>query len=136
MDRFPRFLLFIPAVLCTVAAYAQHAADPAARYFRVIALVHLVGSGKKGDPVRPEYVPDAPSRSGIVSWAMQKSDDGKYALVQLVAVDHKALVPILADKRPDVQVFEIGKANPADIQKALRGAKKDFDLASFQVVAQ
>ena len=35
---------------------AQKAADPAQRYFRIIALVHMTGSGKAGDPIVPEYV--------------------------------------------------------------------------------
>src|ERR1700679_497100 len=32
------------------------AADPAQRYFRLICLVHLTGSGQAGDPTVPEYV--------------------------------------------------------------------------------
>jgi len=35
---------------------AQKAVDPTQRYFRLICLVHLTGSGKGGDPIVPEYV--------------------------------------------------------------------------------
>lgn len=30
--------------------------DPSQRYFRIICLVHLTGSGQAGDPIVPEYV--------------------------------------------------------------------------------
>lgn len=135
----------VPRIIATLLLFlfvfgenlpSQTAADPTVRYFRVIALVHLTGSGQKGDPKRPEFVPDATSRDGILSWSMQKSDDGKYALIQLVAVNHKALKPILADRRPDVRVFEIGKTRKDDIEKELKKFKKDFDLSQFLVVAQ
>jgi hypothetical protein len=34
----------------------QKAAPATHRYFRLICLVHLTGSGKAGDPIVPEYV--------------------------------------------------------------------------------
>ena len=121
------------------ALFAQHAADPAQRYFRLICLVHLTGNGKKGDPALPEYVPkagDAPSRDGIIAWSSQLTDDGKMAIVHLVAANHHAFDAILADKRPEIKVFEIGKDDPGSIESALKGAKKDFTLDSLKVVAQ
>ncbi|HEX4136528.1 MAG TPA: hypothetical protein VHY84_18085 [Bryobacteraceae bacterium] len=36
----------------TGMAVAQHAVDPAQRYYRLICLVHLTGSGKSDDPGR------------------------------------------------------------------------------------
>jgi len=108
-----------------------------ARYHRLIAVEHLVGSGRQDDPRRPEFAPAAiAARDGIIAWSMQVSDDGKYALVQFVAVNRKAFDAILADKRPDIRVFEIGKDKKDDIEKELRKFRKDFDLAGLQVVAQ
>jgi hypothetical protein len=168
--------------------FAQKGADPAQRYFRVIALVHLTGSGGAGDPIVPEYVvqgvavaqaglqaaaaasaaaaanPPAPgaairpvtrtattttppatpgtapppgpmsSRPGILGWAMQTSDDGTMAIVQMVAADHHAFDGILADTRPEILVFEIGKTDPATIQAAMQKYKQSFNLVNFRVL--
>lgn len=119
-------------------ATAQHAVDPAHRYHRLICLVHLTGSGTKEDPKKPEYVPAAidGSREGIIAWSQQISDDGRMAIVHLVAVDRKAFAPIFADTRPEIRVFEIGKDSPEAIEKELKKFKKDFTLDSIRVVAQ
>lgn len=119
--------------------FGQHAVDPAARYHRLICLVHLTGSGTHDDPARPEYVPSsgaAASRSGIIAWAFQMTDDGTMAIVQVVAVDANAFASIRADTRPEVRVFEIGKDAPAAIEAALQQYKKGFTLDSLKVVAQ
>ena len=123
----------------SLSAFAQHAVDPAQRYHRLICLVHLTGSGKQGDEVRAEYVPaamDATSRAGIIAWSMQVADDGKMAIVHLVAVDRNAFAPILADKRAEIRVFEIGRDAPDAIEKELKKYKKDFTLDSIRVVAR
>ena len=174
------FTLFF--LYSTVICLAQRGADPGQRYFRIIALVHLSGSGQAGDPVVPEYVlqgtavakagieaaaaasaaaaanppvqgaevrpvarpaassnaPPAPaamsSRPGILGWSMQKSDDGKMAIVQMVAADRHAFDSILADTRPEVRVFEIGKTPAATIQAEMKKYKQDFDLNNFRVM--
>jgi hypothetical protein len=155
--------------------FAQKAADPAQRYFRIIALVHLTGSGQAGDPIVPEYVvqgtaaalagvtaattgqagagaanrprsdlatvnsptPAGPapmaSRPGYLGWGMQISDDGTMAIIQIVAADHHAFDSILADTRPEILVFEIGKTPPAAIQAAMQKYKQNFNLNAFQV---
>jgi hypothetical protein len=173
---------------------AQTGADPSQRYFRIICLVHLTGSGAAGDPIVPEYVvqgvataqaglqaaaaassaaaanaplpgaamrpvarpatttpttttfPAAPgtapppgpmsSRPGILGWSMQKSDDGTMAIVQMVAADHHTFDSILADTRPEILVFEIGKTDPATIQAALQKYKQDFNLVNFRVMVR
>ena len=119
------------------AAFAQHAVDPTQRYHRLVCLVHLTGSGKAGDEIRPEYVPAAvTARDGIIAWSMQTSDDAKMAIVQYVAVNRHAFDTILADKRPEVRVFEIGVDNPKAIEAELKKFKKDFTLDSLKVVAR
>jgi len=100
--------------------------------------VHLTGSGKKGDPIRPEYVPSAldPKRKGIIAWSVQLTDDKKMAIVHMVAVDHHAFDAILADARPEIKVFEIGKTPKVAIEAELGLLKAGFDLGKFQVLAQ
>jgi hypothetical protein len=161
MSRFPAVLFFTIAVTpvivfaqdprskasqTPVAAAPQnkpelrvlHPVAPDALYHRLICLVHLTGSGKLGDPRRPEYVPAATtgSRSEILTWSMQLTDDGQMAIVHYVAADRNAFAPLLADKRAEVRVFEIGKDKPEAIEAEMQKFKKDFTLANFRVVAQ
>jgi hypothetical protein len=111
--------------------------DPAQRYHRLICLVHLTGSGKRGDENRAEYLPtEVTSRAGIIAWSMQVSDDGKMAIIHLAAVDRNAFASILADKRSEIRVFEIGKDTPDAIERELKKFKKDFSLESLKVVAR
>lgn len=58
------------------------------------------------------------------------------AIVQFVAADHKASNAILADKDPDIRVFEIGKTPPATIEAALAVFKAGFTLDSLKVYVQ
>jgi hypothetical protein len=137
MRRKAKLLLVFLAVACA-HLLAQHAVDPSQRYFRLICLVHLTGSGKRSDPIRPEYVPAkaAPDRNGILAWSVQFTDDRKMAIVQYVAAYRSAFSVILADKRPEIRVFEIGKTPPAAIEAEMRKYKKDFSLESLRVYAQ
>jgi hypothetical protein len=115
----------------------QRAADPTVRYHRIVALVHLTGSGKHGDPIRPEYVPQsAAGRNGILAWSFQLTDDRKMAIVHMVASNRHAFDAILADARPEIRVFEIGKHSTAEIQGALGKYAAAFDLTQLEVPAQ
>jgi hypothetical protein len=58
------------------------------------------------------------------------------AIVHMVAVDHHAFDAVLADTRPEIRVFELGKTPAATIEKELQSYKQGFSLANFQVVAQ
>jgi hypothetical protein len=119
--------------------FGQHAVDPSQRYHRLICLVHLTGSGKNGDPMRPEYVPgpaDTASRAGIIAWSMLPTDDGKMASIHVVAVDRHAFDTIFADKRPEIKVFEIGVDSQKRIEDFLQAHKAGFTLDSLQVVAR
>jgi hypothetical protein len=126
-------------VVSSASIFGQHAVDPAQRYHRLICLVHFLGSGQDGDPIRPEYIPgptDAPSRAGIIAWSVLPTDDGTMAIVNLVAVDRHAFAAVLADKRPEIRVFEIGKDTQRAIETAMQMYRKDFTLDAFRVVAQ
>ena len=88
--------------------------------------------------MRPEYVPksgDALTRDGIISWSMQKTDDGRMAIIHIAAVNRHAFDSIFGDKRPEIRVFEIGKDDPAVIEAEMRKYKADFTLDSLKVVA-
>jgi hypothetical protein len=127
----------IPAA-AAVSAAPRRAAEPNARYYRLICLVHVTGSGKVGDPVRPEYVPtvaDA-TRQGIVAWAVQLTDDKSMAIIHVAAINRKAFAPIFADTRPEIRVFEIGKSARATIEAEMQKYKAGFDLSTFEVWAQ
>jgi hypothetical protein len=122
-----------------VTSLGQHAVDPTQTFHRLICLVHLTGSGKVSDPMRPEYVP-APAaavlRSGNIAWSFQATDDGKMAIVHLVAVDRNAFQAIFADTRPEIRVFEIGKATRTQIETEMGKYKAGFNLDALKVVAR
>jgi len=129
------------ALLCLAGALnAQRRVDPRYSYHRVIAVVPLIGSGTAADPIRGKYVPTArtagPPGTGIIAFAVEPTDDGKHAVVELVAVHRAALAPILADREPGVVVFEKGVAASASIEAAIRPFRKDFSLRNFGVVVQ
>ncbi len=116
----------------------RRAVDPNARYYRLICLVHVTGSGKNGDAMRPEYLPAAAdaARQGILAWGMQLTDDKSMAIIHVVAANRRAFDPILADKRSEIRVFEIGKDSRAAIEAEMQKYKKGFDLTKFEVWAQ
>jgi hypothetical protein len=134
------FAIFVALFSGTVFGQ-QHAVDPAQRYHRLICLVHLRGTGTAADPIRPEYVPDEEERarskrSGILAWTFQITDDGTMAIVHLAAADRKAFERILADTRPEIRVFEIGKDGRAAIEAAMQQYKQGFSLDSLRMVVQ
>lgn len=137
-----RFLTVVLGMFLSISAVnlrAQHSVDPTQRYHRLICLVHYTGAGTKEDPKRPEYVPgpaDARDRSGIVAWSATPADDGNHVIIQVVAVDRNAFAAILADTRPDVKVFEIGKDPRGVIEAFMQQHKNGFTLDSLKAVAQ
>ena len=139
MPRFAAVFVIFVALFSGTLFGQQHAVDPAQRYHRLICLVHLTGSGTSSDTIRPEYVPvsaDPDSRSGILAWSSQIADDGRMAIVLYVAADRKAFESILADKRSEIRVFEIGKHDRKTIETELRKYKKDFDLDTMMLEVQ
>ncbi len=134
-----RYMRALTLLLCLLSLFGlpvsaqRHAMDPSMRYYRLICLVHLVGTGGKGDPIRPEYVPTAidAKREGILAWSFQLTDDKKMAIIHVVATNRNAFAPILADARPEVKVFEIGKDSAAAIEGAMQGVKAGFSLSKF-----
>jgi hypothetical protein len=64
----------------------------------------MTGAGTAADPRRPMFTPTrqampaAPARAPLLAWSYVPSDDGKWAIVEFVARDRGAFVPILANK--------------------------------------
>jgi hypothetical protein len=128
--------LRLAACLLVLAAAlpAQRRVDPHNTHFRVICVVPMIGKGTPADPRRPQYAPWPASRArnGIVAWSHQVSDDGRFALVEFVALNRAALLPMLNDK--SVKTFERGKSNKDELQGELKKYRKDFDIQKFGAV--
>jgi hypothetical protein len=138
-------LLVLATVVC-----AQRRVDPRNIYHRVITVVPYVGQGTAADPKRPQYAPlpvavtgsqpgtappsgaASPTPPTIIGYMHVASDDGKYAIVELVSRDMAAFNAVLSDK--SLTVFVKGKDSKDAIETALRKYKKDFSLDKFGVV--
>jgi hypothetical protein len=124
----------------------QRRVDPAAMYHRVYAVVPMTGTGKKDDPFRPMFVlspsqmtvasATAVKHTGILSYQMHVSDDGKFALVEFVGATRADLQPILASTAAGATVFERGNATQAQIETEFKKYKKDFTMSLFNTRAQ
>jgi hypothetical protein len=131
------FLRVLPFLLLGSLLAAQHnRVDPRNTYHRILCVVPMVGKGTPADPMRPQYAPWPPStsasRTAIISFSHQVSDDGRFALVEFVARDRQAFEEIFNDKT--IKVFEKGKDNKDDIDKELKKFKKDFSLDKLGAV--
>lgn len=117
----------------------QRRADPRVTHVRILAVVPLIGAGTRADPIRPAYAPlpraagAKPDPSGIIGFNWFMSDDKKHALVEFVSRDRSAFKQIMADTRPDVKIFERGKAKRADIEAEFQKHKQNFNLDHFMV---
>jgi hypothetical protein len=128
-------LLMLASIL---PAFSQQKVDMRNTHVRLYLVVPMTGSGTPADPRRPLYVPAPapgapPAQDGIIAFAAQVSDDGMYALVELVARDRAAFKAIFEDNRADVKIFEKGKDKKDDIEKEFRKHKKNFDLDTLSV---
>jgi hypothetical protein len=123
-------ILFLTPVL------AQQRVDPKNLYVRVICIQPMIGKGTSEDPRRPALVPKPgvkASIEGILGYSYQSSDDGKWALVEYVARNREALLPLLEETKFTVKSFEKGKYSRSAIEKELRRYKQDFDLDTLGV---
>src|SRR2546427_799206 len=125
LQRLVAGFLVLAAVVC-----AQHRVDSRNTYSRVVCVVPIIGAGTPKDPKRPQYAPGplsrARSRTDILAYSHQISDDGRFALVEFIAKDRRAFQSIFAYKA--IKVFEKGKDKKDDIERELKTFKKDFDL--------
>ena len=131
----------VPEYVVEGTAVAQAAQQAAAASAATATPPQTPVQGPKaavGTPQQPitSGPPAMSPRPGYLAWSMQISDDGKMAIIQIAAADHHAFDSILADTRPEIRVFEIGKDSASTIEKELQKFKKNFDLENFQVVVQ
>jgi hypothetical protein len=114
-------------------------------YERLYAIVPFVGAGTRTDPKRPMFVPTpqqmvAANHSGIIAFNQVTSDDGQFALVELVAATRTDLAPIKAQisaqiaLTPGVQLFDRASTSPVVVEAAFKLLKKNFDITKFVVV--
>ncbi len=138
----------MPVVCLLVAvgsAFAQHRVDPGSMYARVYAIVPMIGSGTWDDPKRPMFAPlptqiTPGSRTGIIAFNQVTSDDGNFALIEIVTANRSELAsvtgPIQAQLStvPGLQFFDRSTTPPATVQSAFQLLKKNFDITKFRVV--
>ncbi len=124
------------AALVTCSCFAaDRRVDPRTTFHRVFAIVSMTGSGTFSDPRRPLHAPlpsEVGPKTGLMAFTFQPSDDGNFALVEIVAHDRSALAEVLNDRT--IQTFEVGQATPAQIEIAFRKYRKDFHFSQFDAV--
>lgn len=109
----------------------------------------MIGTGTIDDPRRPMFVPKPPSLfkppdtakaaetgeptppSGILAFQYQLSDDGNYALLELVGSDRKALDEVFNSTDARVKVFDRKLAQKETIETEFKKHKKDFNLDKY-----
>jgi hypothetical protein len=126
-----------------VTLFAQGHVASENLYTRVLCVVPMIGTGTLADPIRPMFVPAPPDPSkapdsavattpaGILAFQYQLSDDGNYALAELVGADRNALAEALNSTDARVKVFELAKAKKSDIEKEFQKYKKTFSLDKY-----
>jgi hypothetical protein len=119
-------LLALAAVVC-----AQRRVAPEHLSERLLCVVPMVGAGTPEDPKRPLFAPwpaTAETKSAILSYSQQVSDDGAYAIVEFVARDKAAFKAIASDAR--VKVIEREGRKDEDIEQELRRYKHDLTVGT------
>lgn len=127
----------------TVTLFAQGHVASENLHTRVLCVVPMIGTGTIADPIRPMFVPAPPDPSkapdqavatappGILAFQYQLSDDGNYALVELVGSDRNALAGVFNSTDARVKVFDLAKAKKNDIDTEFRKYKKTFSLDKY-----
>ena len=127
------------------SAFAQHRVDPGNMYARIYAIVPMVGSGTWDDPMRPMFAPipqqmTPGTRTGIIAFNQVQSDDGNFALIEIVAVSRQQLALITAQMNTQLstavgfQLFDRSTTSAATVQSAFQALKANFDITKFRVV--
>ena len=138
------FFALLPLLLASADTRTASPPPPAGRphvdarhlYHRIYAIVPIVGLGTPNDPKRPLHAPlaraiDSKNRTGILAYAYEESDDGKFALVEFVAADPGAFKDIQANIA--VKSFLKGQSKAADLETEFKKYKKTFDFNKFGV---
>jgi hypothetical protein len=84
---------------------------------RMTAVVPFIGAGTYANPKRPMFAPGPQEKaSAFLSYSWEPSDDGRYAIVEFVALDRKAFAAILSDSRT-LKSFVKGRDKGSDIER-------------------
>jgi hypothetical protein len=89
-------------------------------------------------PIPHEMTPG--SRTGIIAFNSVASDDGKFALIEIVAANRLELAKITAPVSaalasvPGLQMFDRSTVPDAAVQSAFQALKKNFDITHFRTV--
>lgn len=125
----------IVTVIFPTFLYSQNAVDRRNIGERLICIVPMVGEGTYDDPKRPLLAPKpeelSKDGSGIISFHFELSDDGKTALLELVARTPEAFKAVLESGRTDIKIFRKGLTSKEEIETAFKVHKKDFKAESF-----
>ena len=139
-------------------------------YHRVYVISPLMGAGKANDAKRPIFVPaqqpQQSSRSALLGYQMQLSDDGQFALAEFVFSDPAAFVSVMKQEAlsrnlsitlttlettaaqsaaltaaletavPGLKIFERGKVTDAQILAEFQKHKAKFAFAGTTVRPQ
>lgn len=152
----------VALVVCLLAmtglAFAQHRVDAGRMYERIYAIVPMVGSGTLTDPKRPMFAPtpqqaqaqaltlaQSGTRAGIIAFNSVISDDGNFALVEIVTATKSDMASVKAQITTQItsqvtatatriQLFDRATSTPAVAEAAFKLLKKDFDINKFRVV--
>jgi len=130
--------LFVPA---SVSGAER---DHTVIYPRLICVVPIIGSGTMQDPFRPLFSPNPQQNterggptdesSQIIAFQSVPTDDGKAAIVMLVARSYAAFAPVLNDSKI-IRSFERNRWKEEDLTRELQKYKKNFDLKMLRVGA-
>lgn len=129
------------------SAQMRHTAAASDLNHHIFVIAPLQGKGTPADPIRPMFVPvqgfrpgvatsgasGIISRTGILGYHTQISDDGKFALVEFVAATRTDFKDILATTDSRVQIFEKGVHQKNQIEAAFKVFRKDFSFDHFQM---
>lgn len=136
--RMSIILMLVGMIGAAMPGFAQPQVAPENRYERVLAVVPMVGEGSYQDPRRPMFAPVAGAGAErasqgleILEFTYQLSDDGKFALVEFVALHNKKLESVLNASEKNVTAFRRGRATKAEIEAEFRKHKRDFDWNAF-----
>lgn len=127
------------------SAIAQHRVDPGSMYARIYAIVPMTGSGTWDDPKRPMFAPlpqqmTPGNRTGIIAFNHVESDNGNFALIEIVAASRPQLALVTAQVNAQLagttgfQLFDRSTTSLATVQSAFQALKANFDITKFRVV--
>lgn len=84
--------------------------DPRNQFERIMVVLPMVGVGAWNDPRRPLFAPTAaaggPKAAGIIGFSYQLSDDGLFAITEIVGKNRLAFQPIFSDVSHGLKIFE------------------------------